>query len=235
MFRLAMIGAVVVLVGGMPTMAATSIPIGNPSFEDPVMADHIVLQENYSLDITPWEHARIEGAYNPSSAQYPGATDQEPDLDTPIPDGKNVAFISVNGDVIFQNLTEPLTANTTYTLSAWFGERFDSHGTAQYDMRLVAGGSVVGSVEGSLTNGWIQDSFTTDVTGDNPAIGEPLRIEIWRPTGSEQLNIDAVSLTAVPIPEPSSTLMLACGAFGLLGYAWRRRSSKGTRPLRGGR
>lgn len=35
--------------------------------------------------------------------------------------------------------------------------------------------------------------------------------------------IDSISLTAAPVPEPSSILMIVTGLFGLLAYAWRKR------------
>ncbi len=231
MFRSAMIAAVGVSAVGAPVMAASvastsySIPIGNPSFEDPAIEDHVVQNVNVSFDIPSWSHARVEGVFNPSDAQYPGASDQEPDLDTPIPDGKNVAFIAIPGESIFQNLTEPLTGDTEYTLSAWFGDRIDTEGPTGYSMRLVAGGWIVANAAGTVSNDWIHDTATATVASDHPAIGEPLRIEIWRVAGPAQVNVDAVSLTATPIPEPGSPLLLACGVSAFSGLAWRRRRS----------
>jgi len=44
----------------------------------------------------------------------------------------------------------------------------------------------------------------------------------------------AYNLNGTAIPEPSTAAGLLCAAIALLGFAWRRRSSKGTKPLSGG-
>jgi len=128
---------------------------------------------------------------------------------------------------MFQNLTEPLMANTTYTLSAWFGNRYDRgerSGPTGYNMRFMAGQSIIASVIGTLPDGWKYDETTVTIADDHPAIGEPLKIEIWRRTGSAQINFDVVSLTAAPIPEPASTtLLLICGVFSLAVFVTRKR------------
>ncbi len=103
------------------------ILILNPSFEDPPLDDHYDNDNKWISDIPGWGYFSSEGIYNPSDTHYPGASDQNPDLDTPIPDGKNVAFIEYLAEtpVIFQDLTENLIADTSYTLSAYFGNRLD--------------------------------------------------------------------------------------------------------------
>ncbi len=208
--------AVFVLLVGMhyPSSASdVSVPpsgfevlVLNPSFENPPLVDHIVPEKGYTENIPGWGQLYgLDGIYNPSDAQYPGASDQEPDLDTPIPDGKNVAFIdNPTGRGIFQDLSETLMADTVYTLSAYFGNRLNRAGKTTYDIRLMAGGRIIASTVGNVPDGWIQDSLTAGVEAGHPSVGQPLRIEIWRGSGSEQLNVDSVSLTGVAAPETSA-------------------------------
>ena len=127
------------------------------------------------------------------------------------------------GRGIFQNLTELLMADTLYTLSAHFGNRVDRGGATTYDMRLIAGNWVVASTLGNVPDGWVQDSVTAGVVAGHPAAGQPLRVEIWRGVGSQQLNVDSVSITGVPIPEPSTLALAAFGLLALLAFARRRK------------
>ena len=183
-----------------------SIFIENPSFEDPTLPDHITNDNStLSFEIPGWTIiGSVVGIYNPVDAHYTGASDQEPDSDTPIPDGKNVAFIDNSPGVgFFQDLGETLQINATYTLSAFFGDRLD-RGGAGYDLKLFAGGSVVANVTGAAVNGeWIQDSVTAVIGESHSDAGQPLRIEIRR-TANVQLNVDLVQLGFEPSGEPPS-------------------------------
>ncbi len=204
---------------------AASIFIENHSFEDPLLPDHVVTNPNtVSLTIPGWgAFGSLQGIYNPSDIQFSGASDEDPDLDTPIPDGRNVAFIETSpGTGIFQNLTVTLQTNVQYTLTASFGDRLDRVGQVAYRMQLFAGNTEIAVATGSLSNGqWATDQAVVSIGSAHSEAGQPLRVEIWRAAGSDQLAVDLVELTI--IPEPSSLLLFGLGSLGLLGYGRRRR------------
>jgi len=225
MFRLTTSLAVLVVLVGVGQVWATPVNlVQNPSFEVPMLVDGA---HAFAIGVPFWEGGGSVGAQNLGDKHFPGASDQQPDLDTPIPDGRNTGFVEDSSGPIFQNLTEPLLADVTYTLSAWFGNRFDRgerSGPTGYDMRLIAGGTTIASIVGTLPDGWTHDATTASVTSDHPAIGEPLRIEIWRRLRSAQINFDSVSLTY--IPEPSALVLLSIGAVGLLFQTRRKTTSE---------
>ncbi|REK12749.1 MAG: hypothetical protein DWQ37_11000 [Planctomycetota bacterium] len=197
---------------------AASIYIENASFEEPLLPDHVVSDANtVSFTIPGWSaFGNREGIYNPSDIQFAGASDQDPDLDTPIPDGKNVAFIETSpGTGIYQVLGATLQTNVEYTLTASFGDRADRTGLVEYRMQLFAGNTELAIATGTLVDGqWVTDQAVASIGSSHPETGQPLRIEIWRAAGSDQLAIDLVKLEVVP--EPTGLLIALTGFASLL-------------------
>ena len=115
-------------------------------------------------------------------------------------DGHAVGFINQDGGVISQSLSENLDRNTTYELQVDIGNRWDSAGMADYEVRLTAGGQTLvadGSViprEGSF------ETLTLTLDGSSIpegsiAIGQPITIELVKSSGP-QVAFDNVRLTA---------------------------------------
>ncbi len=94
----------------------------------------------------------------------------------------------------------------------------DSYGGGQFGTSNVDYSSVLD------VNGFVADArffraeFTPNTVGASGSVG-----------------VRVLELDGHPVPEPGSMALLVCGAFTLLGFAWRRRSSKGTRLFIGGR
>jgi hypothetical protein len=133
-----------------------------------------------------------------------------------------------NGGTFDQVLTATLHANTTYTLSAYVGERSDTGAWpgAALDLGYGAGGGSNLLTPNTTTapqppaGGW-QLWTTTFVTGASPAgLGQPLRVDLV--ANGIQVQFDSVQLNATP--EPSSIVLYSLGALGLLVAARRRRA-----------
>lgn len=170
----------------------------NGSFENPAMADHLPANGSPFVNTTVgWIQSGASsgaGSYNPADIQYPGATDQIPDLDTTIPDGRHIAFI--NSGSYRQSLNITLEPNTRYDLSAWFGSRIEV-GTISYSLALMAGTEDVASVTNSLTGlgVWRHESFVFTTGTTHPQMGQPLSVELIN-TGATQVNVDKVEVSA---------------------------------------
>jgi hypothetical protein len=113
-----------------------------------------------------------------------------------IPGGTNVAFLQ--GDAgIFQTLGVTLQANTTYILRLWVGHRADEAFTGY--MATLLAGSIAVAADNTLNPA--AGTFLEDVivykSGPTPSLlGQLLAVTI-KGTGSGQVNIDNVSLTAI--------------------------------------
>jgi hypothetical protein len=157
-----------------------------------------------------------------------------------IPGGGLFAHYNNNAsESIYQVLSDTLAANTTYTLTIQAIDRTDL--TFQDgELRLGYAGTDDGSTGDMIANdfygenllsptavfnpnpvngaaaddGWEDWSYTF-VTGASPAgLGEALRVEI---VGSGvQSTYDNISLTAVAVPEPSTTALLGLGGLALI-------------------
>src|SRR5690606_19648952 len=110
--------------------SSVELPVLNPSFEQPALADG-----GFTGTITDWQIVgAASGVFNPTATQYP--TQQATD-------GEQVAYS--NGGSIRQTLAAMLEANTTYTLQVDIGDRLDT-GVPGYTVELWAGGVLLASV-----------------------------------------------------------------------------------------
>ncbi len=85
---------------------------------------------------------------------------------------------------------------------------------------LFKGGDTTALASGSIANGGSSGLIVVDNISVVP--GDMLYLQI----GNDTMNhwYDQTEFTfRVVVPEPSTTVLLACGLFGLLCYAWRKR------------
>jgi hypothetical protein len=129
---------------------------------------------------------------------------------------------------LYQVLSTPLAANTTYLLMVDIGDRRDTVVPPGTMIRLGYGDSAgtriltPASASSSLPpdGGWAtwENVYVTDA---NPVgLGQPLRIELI--SGGQQVLFDNVRLQALAIPEPGTWVLLASGLLVVAGVARRR-------------
>jgi len=216
------------------TLQAESLTITNPGFETNIVADGAF---NVAAPPTGWSNFgsinqsnRSTGTLNPTGTQlYTGGARE----------GDNVAVVFLQDGTlgleggIQQILSATLQPLTQYTLSLQVGNigndpnpphnSFNFTGFPGYRIDLLAGGVVLASDNNSLA-GTIPDrefrlsslQFTTGAS--HPELDEFLAIRLVNLDGLNgiEVNFDDVELLAIPVPEPSSALLLACGSAALL-------------------
>jgi hypothetical protein len=158
-------------------VGAVPVPITNPSFESPVVAEaDFGAADGWVIAPGPG----YAGVFNPTVAQVPT-----------VPDGAQVGFAGLSGSLT-QTLSSVLTANTLYTLQVDVGRRLDGSNTViDHVVRLLAGTTVVaeGSVS-ALDPGEFKTLTVTFLTGAaHPELGSALGIQLFSPTpeGSQVL------------------------------------------------
>lgn len=165
------------------TVAAVDVPIANPGFE----ADRLS-PGGIRTTITGWRTSPGggDGIFRPTASDYPGG----------IPEGRNVAYVNLPGNIVRQTLTTPLRADTTYALSVSVGwnenDRF-----AGYIVQLRAGGTILAEDRSSLRPAqgtWVRTTVRYTSGASDPELGAPLEIRLLSP--GVQANYDDVRLTA---------------------------------------
>lgn len=148
-----------------------------------------------------------------------------------------------------QTLTSTLAAQTRYTLNVEIGNIasgtslvgsadggnvfYDLDGFPGYSIELLAGNTLLGADSisaGSIPEGqWRRATLTVDSTSLGAFIGEPLTIRLVNldtpgTLGAPNIEVDfdAVSLSAAPVPEPGTVALWLAG-LGLLGSLTRRK------------
>ncbi len=139
-----------------------------------------------------WQGVDSVNVNLPSFAAFPNG----------IPFGTNVAVVgdhTMQGR-LFQDVAAQLTAGTTYTLSAWVGNRLDYYGSGRVCLETVSGQILADSGVIAPEKGTFQKvvlTFTAE--SDSPHLGEGLRVALERPDGL-QANFDGVCLTISSSP-----------------------------------
>lgn len=131
-------------------------------------------------------------------------------------------------------LTDTLAANTTYVLSAEFGDRPDLN-NGNPDLRLGLGGTpganyltpAVSVTPVTINDDWVTWMLTYTTDASPAGLGQQLRIEIVNQgigsggLGNAQLVIDNLQLTselsAPMVPEPSTFALFSSMGLLLLG------------------
>ena len=200
--------------------AAVAIPIVNPGFEDPVLADgdwdNAVGWTGGYYDVTDpgaWVvYVGDAGAYNPSAAQGFGGI---------APDGENVAwttsFVGYDSGLT-QVLSAMLEADTNYVLSVLVGNPVLYNGgwAGDYRIELLAGGTLLASASGAspMTDERWSKAILTYNSGAAPdQLGEALEIRLLAVDFADwyEVDFDNVALT----PEPATLALLGLGALML--------------------
>jgi len=224
----AAVAGLAVVALAVPAANAGGIPVDNPGFEYPVLADD---DYSYSMDDEGWGYYNNGGdlgPWNPTTAEYPGEA----------PEGLNVGWAEPgsDGDGGFaQVLTDPSAtlADTTYVLTVEVGNAI-GYDWPGYAVQLLAGGTPHTPGDGSnytgpVTGGTLlaEDNNTLTIAAGtfetstvtyayNPAhsalLGEPLQIRLLAGVGNGEVDFDNVQLT----PEPATLSMLALGGLALL-------------------
>jgi hypothetical protein len=195
------------------TSFALNVYIENPGFE----AD--VLGENYAhYPITGWSTSPGAGTWNPADGYFNGS----------IPEGNNVTFS--NAPAISQLLDYYLLPNTMLTLSVDVGWRLDKLEPG-YEIQLLAGGNLLVSGFESLIQGeFVTTVLNYGVTSSNPFLGEQVELLLVNKKYGEstQIAFDNISLQneMLPIPEPSTLLLLGSGLLGFGYFATKRKKRK---------
>jgi hypothetical protein len=211
------------------------IPIDNPGFEDPVLAEG---EWNYSMDNQGWGYFDNDGyigSWNVTTAEFPGEA----------PEGENVGWAEGEGMLggFAQVLTDPdatLKAGWTYTLTVEVGYALSTDPFGGYKVQLLAGGTphtpgTGADYTGPVTGGTLlaednnlltiaQGTFETSTVtytydpAHSGLLGEPLQIRLIAYAASDEVEFDDVRLDG--IPEPATLALLGLGALMLK----RRRS-----------
>ncbi len=188
--------AILALAIGQVQAVTVTVPIDNPGFEDPVLADGAY---EYSLDNQGWgyfDNDGAQGSWNLGPSDYGGNA----------PEGQNVGWANPAGVGVPGGFAQVLTdadatlkADTTYTLTVEVGNTpgYPWHG---YKVQLLAGGTPhtpgTGADTGPVTGGTLlaednnsltiaEDTFETstvtytyDPELHSGLLGEPLQIRL---------------------------------------------------------
>jgi hypothetical protein len=176
----------------LTTLPLLYIPIANPSFEIPVLADGAVGSP------AGWTTSGGWASWNPQNGQWPGATYGDPPPST-IPDGNNVYQMAGAGSYVTQVLGTNYSAGAHYQLSAFVGARGDEGGgySGNYQIQLLRGDThaVVAETTGSLGAGdrgtWQQVLVNLDAT--SAQAGTPMEVRAINSSGG-QVGVDNFSL-----------------------------------------
>ncbi|MEM7171442.1 MAG: tandem-95 repeat protein, partial [Pseudomonadota bacterium] len=160
------------------------IHIDNPSFEQRDLGD-----QAWTRDALGWESNSNAGDWNPATRS----------LQEEASDGDNVAWANRGGS-LSQTIGENFSADSSYTLNVDIGDRQDIGGTGTFEVRLYAGGELLGASSDAnpAEGGW--DTVELTVRGEDFPEGfdgfdEALRIELVNTGGGNQINFDNVRLT----------------------------------------
>lgn len=202
---------------------ATPLIIVNPSFEDKVLACAPGFGCFIDGDIPGWSVSTI-----PQTATFKPSTTVGGTFPGGIPNGVNVAAVGnqTGTGAIWQTLSATLQPNTAYSLSAAVGRRADFPYSG-YSMELNVGQNILmSSSSANPTLGHFAiDSFTFATSANTIGLGQPIVIRLRSLVSGAQVDFDSITLNAVPIPEPSTSLFMLLG-LGLVGAATNIRNTR---------
>ena len=115
----------------------------------------------------------------------------------------------------------------TYTLDFYYANGNVNPYTMTANICYNAGNSAMAMQDFAVTasEGWTHGSISGIAAGEATGpIGIVFRFAVPAVDGNYQGWLDHVTLTQSAVPEPSACVLLATGLFGLLAYAWRRRT-----------
>ena len=191
------------------------IPVANPGFEDPVLADGTIT--NFFVNDWTLSATGVAGTWNPTTSEYPSEA----------PEGDNVSFVNGNLNYIVQDLNVFVAPNLIYTLEVDVGKRLDMGANWNYSVELIIAGTndpagILAIDAGSLAPNpgqFLTSTVTYTAPSSGPEIGRELAIKL-RNRNTDQVNFDNVRLTAVPLP--AAFYLFGAGLLGLVGIAGRK-------------
>lgn len=201
--RLALRSTLLVLGLALGSVAsAQTIAVVNPSFEAPPLSDNTFVASpagvGWTFSTTPF--AGDSGIQNPADDSYTGATDQTPDPDTPVPDGRNTGFVN-NGTLIRQVLADTYDTDATYTLSVHAGWRKQGFIHAPTFRIALLNGTDLSVLASQTVTLVTRDAFvplSVEYVAQPAADGASIAIELLSLDGTDvfrQADFDAVALT----------------------------------------
>ena len=202
---------------------AVNVPMANPSFEEPFANDGTFLTTSPppgwgavgSVDFG----FRTVGVLNPNTTTL---------YVDPVPDGRNVGVVFLGTGVnnspvgLVQTLSATLEARTHYTLTVEVGNiandapppnnSFEFDGFPGYRIEFVAGSNVMASDENTLLPGegqFLSSTVEVSVASSHVDLGQPITIRLINldQTAGIEVNFDDVRLDAVPIPDPTISIV----------------------------
>jgi hypothetical protein len=221
-------------------VAAATITLSNPSFEDPDVTDGQMLGAlNPDATTVPGWGSSFSGigltgggVHDPVDAQYPGATGDG----APLPgtaDGGQALFLQgtlAGNTQSFATATSVATVadQTTYTLTAAVGNPLDGD-PGDVAVQILVSGLVVAEATADAT-GLPDGTFTDLVAVFTAGVGDPLtggtlKVRLFQTVNANALQIahfDRVTLEDSTVPEPAGAALLAAGAAVLAAFGNRR-------------
>ena len=175
---------IVVLVLATGYLQAQSIPIANPSFEEPALADG-----GYNFVIPNWTiTGGVAGVWNPSVAQSSAA------FVAGIPDGDQVGYSNA-GD-LEQSTGVTLQPGYRYVLKVSIGGRPGAYSGRDYAL-ILAGDTPLNTTTGTnVANEWFEQTVIYNSPIDDSREGEEIKVQLVNNEGG-QLNFDQVTLDAM--------------------------------------
>jgi hypothetical protein len=198
----------IVILSQASAVTAGQILVLNHSFEDPPQAP-----DSFTRFATSWE-----ASFNSSNAGVSRG------FGTTAPDGLQYGYAG-NGSpgFLFQDLGVPVSPSLTYQLDVFVGTQSPDV-PANYLIELMAGGTTIGSLSGTLINTPNFLPFSLVVPGSGSG---NLGIKLSETGPFGQSMFDDVRLqdnsSGSAIPEPAAFSLLAIGGLTVAGVGYRRK------------
>jgi hypothetical protein len=164
-------------------------------------ADNLLINGGFETgDWTGWDKYGSNGFYTITASWI-----------EPVHGGDYAAQFAGSGEDVFLYQTIDTTVGATYHISYWL----ESDGNLPNDVRVTFGDDVLFDGAGLDAFPYTEYSSTVQATESSYTLQFAVRND------PGYFRLDDVSVTLVP--EPSTLVLFAAGAIGLLGRAWRRR------------
>ena len=210
------------LANALPAIAsATNLVVVNPSFETQTVGEAFFFCGTGCVFSTSGDVGWTSGGGGTSGQFIPGVQAGNFTYVNYVPDAITVGYTA---GVLSQTIGATARAGATYTLTTQIGYRKDFPSTG--DAALMIGNVLIPATGVSQPGSGNFSLFTATYTAVLADEGAPIQIILTStdPTGTlgRQGLFDAVQLTGINVPEPTSWVLMLIGFAGL-GVAIRRR------------